>query len=65
MSYDVVSLVPTFCESFPGRMSFEEGTIAYHECIPLEKIDYSIASLHHLESVSKVMKHERSDERAA
>jgi hypothetical protein len=60
MSYDIVSLVPTFCESFLGRRPFEEGEVACHQHLPKEKMDYSIESLRHLDHYLEVV-HKQKD----
>ena len=45
MSYDVVSLIPGFCEIFCGNGNFEDGGMVYWDQIDLSTYDYSVASL--------------------
>lgn len=45
MSYDIVSLIPGFCECFRGNGSFEDGGIVVWDQIDLNTYDYSVDSL--------------------
>ena len=55
MAYDIVSLVPVFCEAFEGLSTFEEGGIAYEQDIERNKLDYSIESLHTLDKYLDIL----------
>src|SRR5207253_370710 len=48
MGYDVVSLVPVFCDVFLGE-SEVEGGLAFPERIERDLLDYSLESLHALD----------------
>jgi hypothetical protein len=61
MAYDIVSLVPAFCQSFVEGLPFAEGGIAFSEQIDRPRMDYSLDSLHPLDRYLEVA-HRRSGE---
>lgn len=46
MSYDIVSLVPVFCQGFLKQTKFAEGGLASEESLDATRMDYSLISLH-------------------
>ena len=61
MAYDIVSLIPMFCAAFMGTSTFEEGKIAFRETIPVQKMDYSVESLKHLDAYLDLLRRRRSE----
>jgi len=55
MAYDIVSLVPGFCESFVAGLPFEEGGIAFSDYIERPRMDYSIDSLLRLDQYLQLL----------
>jgi hypothetical protein len=60
MGYDIVSLVPVFCEVFLGE-SDVEGGLAFPERIERKGLDYRLESLHALDRYLDYL-HEHADE---
>lgn len=60
MGYDIVSLIPAFCAAFLGQSDFAEGRIAFQHEIDVARMDYSVGSLHALDSYLELA-HENRD----
>ena len=60
MGYDIVSLVPAFCEVFLGA-SDVEGGLAFPDRIERELLDYSLDSLHAVDRYLDLL-HSRVDD---
>lgn len=58
MGYDVVSLIPAFCEAFLGQGDFEDGGMVLRDQINVPAMNYSVSSLEevdrYLEAVHEV-----------
>jgi hypothetical protein len=61
MAHDIVGSIPLFRAAFVGTSTFKEGKVAFREAIPVQKMDYTVESLKHLDAYLDLLLSKKSE----